>query len=120
MFGMVVRRIKTHVAQTGFVYQYYFVGKRAALDGTQANEYVFDVTCDRKTTFAVSVFVGQDALETWAGRHGRQLSETEQYASAKLCLQQGFDTFDDMLGGGRLLLVDSTNIEELLEPLDLS
>jgi hypothetical protein len=120
MFGMVVRRIKTHVAQTGFVYQYYFVGKRPALDGTQATEYVFDVTSDRKTMYAISVFVGQDALESWAGHHGRRLTDTEQYACAKLCLQQGFDTFPDMMAGGRQLLVDSTNVEELLEPLDLS
>lgn len=120
MSGMVVRRIKTHVAQTGFVYQYYFVGKRAALDGTQTTEYIFDVTSDRKTMFAVSVFLGQEALETWAGKHGRQLSDTEQYASAKLCLQQGFDTYPDMMAGGRQLVVDSTNVEELLEPLDLS
>lgn len=120
MSGMVVRRIKTHVAETGFVYQYYFVGKRPALDGTQATEYVFDVTSDRKTMFAVSVFVGQDALETWAVHHGRQLSDTEQYASAKLCLQHGFDAFADMMAGGRRLAVDSTNVEELLEPLELS
>jgi hypothetical protein len=120
MSGMVVRRIKTHVAQTGYVYQYYFVGKRPALDGTQSTEYVFDVTCDRKTMFAVSVFVGQDALKNWAGQHGRPLTETEQYASAKLCLQQGFDTYSDMISAGRRLVVDSTNVEELLEALDLS
>jgi hypothetical protein len=44
---MVVRRIKTYTAETGFVYQYYFVGKREALPGAEegpACEYIFDVT----------------------------------------------------------------------------
>ncbi len=31
---MTVRRLKTYVAQTGFVYEYYYVGKRAALNRT--------------------------------------------------------------------------------------
>ena len=43
--------LKTYTAQTGFVYQYYFVGKREALaDDPEAPaiEYIFDVTTDRK------------------------------------------------------------------------
>ena len=55
---MTVRRIKTYTGEQGYVYQYYFVGKRAALNSTDAkasSEYIFDVTSDRKTTFAVSV-----------------------------------------------------------------
>ncbi len=118
---MTVRRLKTYTAQTGYVYQYYFVGKRAAMDvGPLANEYVFDVTSDRsRTVFAVSVLVQADALAVWAEEHGRNLSETEQYATAKLRLQQGFDEIQDMLGEGRVLEVRPENICELLAPLDL-
>lgn len=118
--SMVVRRIKTYVAQTGFVYQYYFVGKRAALDDPSAMEYVFDVTSDRKTTFAVSVFVLEEALTAWSTLHGRTLSDTEQYATAKLRLLQGFDTYVDMFSEGRRLAVDAGNVEELLVPLGLA
>jgi len=117
--GVTLRRIKTYVAQTGYVYQYYFVGKRAALDD-QGAEYIFDVTHDRKTMFAVSVFLRPEALLEWEAHHGRPLSDTEQYATAKLRLQQGFDTHADMLAEGRSLEISAANVEELLEPLDLS
>ena len=56
---MTVRRMKTYTGEPGYVYQYYFVGKRPALPGESeapASEYVFDVSSDRKTTYAVSVF----------------------------------------------------------------
>lgn len=120
MSGMTVRRVKTYVAQTGFVYQYYFVGKRSALNSAQGTEYVFDVTSDRKTMFAVSVFLLPEALEAWGAHHGRPLSDTEQYATAKLRLHQGFDAHANMLADGRQLEVDATNVEEVLEPLRLS
>ena len=120
MAGMTVRRMKTYVAQTGFVYLYYFVGKRPALDGSPASEYIFDVTADHKSMFAVSVFVKAEALARWAGVHGRELSETEQYATAKLRLQKGFDDHASMKDEGRRLEVDAGNVEEILEPLGLS
>ncbi len=118
---MTVRRLKTYTAQTGYVYQYYFVGKRPPIEpGVSASEYIFDVTSDRsQTIFAVSVLVRQDALRSWADQHGRPLSDTEQYATAKLRLQQGFDEVLDMMGSGRLLEVTPGNIEEILSPLDL-
>jgi hypothetical protein len=118
--GVTVRRIKTYVAQTGLVYQYYFVGKRAALDGTAATEYIFDVTADRKSMFAVSVFLRAEALEAWAAEHGRELSETEQYATAKMRLQQGFDDVAKMKEEGRKLEIEAGSVNDLLAPLDLS
>ena len=120
MARMVVRRVKTYVAQTGYVYQYYFVGKRTALDGSEATEYIFDVTADRKGMFAVSVLLKPEATMAWAERHGRPLSDTEQYATAKLRLQQGFDTHGNMKEEGRMLEIDAGNVENVLEPLDLS
>ena len=47
---MTVRRMKTYTGQTGYVYQYYFVGKRDALPGAPeapATEYIFDIKIGR-------------------------------------------------------------------------
>jgi hypothetical protein len=117
---MTLRRIKTYTAQTGYVYQYYFVGKRPALPGTPeapATEYVFDVTSDRKTVYAISVFLLPEALTSWAAGHGRTLGDSEQYAAVKLRLLQGFDEIPDMMRDGRHLLVSRENVVALLESI---
>lgn len=117
---MPVRRLKTYTAERGFVYQYYFVGQRRAVDGSSATEYVFDVTSDRsRTIVAVSVFVEDAALSHWAAAHGRELGETERYATAKLCLQNGLDRVEDLTKDGRQMKVTPEGIEDLLEPLGL-
>ena len=118
--GQPVRRMKTYTGATGYVYQYYFVGKRpAAPPASGAIEFVFDVTADRKTTFATSVFLKPEALAAWDAEHGRQLTDTEQYAAAKMRLLRAFDEIERMMEHGRSLVVDGENIEELLEPLGL-
>jgi hypothetical protein len=114
------RRLKTYTGQTGYVYQYYFVGKRAALaDDPEAPsaEYIFDVTSDRKTTFAVSIFLQPQALAAWAESRGRALSEPEQYAAVKLRLMQAFDEIPDMLKDGRRLRLDAEQLPVLLESI---
>jgi len=118
---MALRRVKTYTAQTGLVYEYYFVGQRDALSfDIPATEYIFDVISDRRARYSVSVFVRQDGLESWAASHGRKLGDPERYAAAKLRLQQGFDEIGDMMAEGRALAVDAANIEGILAPLDLS
>ncbi|HUK74064.1 MAG TPA: hypothetical protein VLV47_01170 [Candidatus Bathyarchaeia archaeon] len=117
---MTTRHLKTYTGQTGYVYQYYFVGKRAALEGdpeAPSTEYVFDVTSDRKTTFAVSVFLQPRALEEWAATRGRSLSEPEQYAAVKLRLMQAFDEIPNMLHEGRRLRLDTEMLLALLESI---
>jgi hypothetical protein len=119
---MTVRRMKTYTGQTGYVYQYYFVGRRAALESdpaAPAAEFIFDVTADRKTTFAVSVFVQSAALDRWAAARGRSLTEAEQYGAAKMRLFRGFDEVERLMEQGRRLLVDAANVEDLLAPLNL-
>lgn len=111
---------KNYAAQTGYVYQYYFVGQRAALPGdaeAPATEYVFDVTLDRKAIFAVSIFLKPTALEHWAALRGRELTEPEQYAGAKLRLLQAFDEINDMLRDGRRLAMDGDRLTELLDSI---
>lgn len=119
---MTVRRLKTYTAQTGYVYQYYFVGQREALASdpeSPAVEYIFDVTSDRKTTFAVSVFLSPAATDAWAGARGRALTHPERYAAAKLRLMQGFDDITDMLQAGRRLRVEAAEICDLLDSLGI-
>ncbi len=114
---MTIRRMKTYTGGQGYVYQYYFVGQRPALPGTPeapATEYVFDVTSDRKTTYAVSVFLPQQALAAWASAHGRPLSDAEQYAAAKLRLFKAFDEIEDLMAQGRRLVIDGGLLEEVL------
>ncbi len=118
--GMAVRRVKTYTGETGFVYSYYFVGQRASLPQAAegpATEYVFDVSSDENTRFAVSVFLRNDAIEAWIKMHGRELTDAEQYAAAKMRLLRGFDETGNMLEHGRHLLIDAAMLGELLSAL---
>ena len=117
-----VRRMKAYTGATGYVYQYYFVGERPALPNdpaAPATEFIFDVTADRKVMFAVSVFLKQEALDAWAAAHGRALTQSEQYAAAKMRLFAAFDEIENMQQDGRRLIVDASNIEDLLASLRL-
>lgn len=119
---MTVRRMKTYTGEMGFVYQYYFVGKRAALPGdpaAPATEFIFDVSADRKTMVSSSVFLKPEALRAWARSHGRELSDTEQYALAKMRLFRSFDQTENFSQEGRRLLVEAADVEGLLAGLDL-
>lgn len=115
-----IRRLKTYAGTQGYVYQYYFVGRRAALaDDAEApaTEFVFDVTSDRKLTYAVSVFLPEKSVATWATTHGRPLTEAEQYAAAKLRLFRAFDELDDVRTHGRRLVIGAALLEEALAGL---
>jgi len=116
-----LRRMKTYTGGQGYVYQYYFVGKRTALaNDPQATEYIFDVTSDRKTTFAVSVFLRADALRQWAELHGRALTDAEQYGAVKMRLFQAFDEAKDMMRDGRELLIDKEALDQALGALGVN
>ena len=114
---MTVRRMKTYTGGQGYVYQYYFVGKRPARTGPSATEYVFDVTSDRKTTFAVSVFLTEEATGKWAASHGHTLTDAEQYGAVKMRMFQAFDEIENMMGDGRQLFVNAESLEQLLSTL---
>ena len=114
--------LKTYTAQTGYVYFYYFVGKRAALvddPEAPATEYVFDVSRDRKTTYAVSIFLQSQAVEDWAALRSRGLTEPEQYAAVKLRLFQAFDEIADLFGEGRRLRLDAGGLVALLDSIGI-
>jgi hypothetical protein len=117
---MTVRRLKTYTGAQGYVYQYYFVGKRTALADdpeAPATEFIFDVTSDRKLTYAVSIFLADTARDEWGQAHGRSLNDAEQYAAVKLRLFRAFDELEDVKKDGRRLRIDGALLEEALASL---
>lgn len=113
---MSIRRLKTYTGSQGYVYQYYFVGKRPS-QSSDATEYVFDVTSDRKLTYAVSVLQARQVVVAWGEAHGRALTDSEQYAAVKMRLFRAFDELEDMQAHGRRLQVDFQSLEESLASL---
>ena len=112
--------MKTYSGAQGYVYEYYFVGKRAALPEdpeAPACEFIFDVTSDRKLTYSVSVFLPQGPLTAWSQNHGRALNDAEQYAAVKMRLFRAFDELQDVKASGRRLRIDSQLLEEALASL---
>jgi len=113
--------MKTYTGGQGYVYQYYFVGKRPAPNLTApATEYIFDVTSDRKTTFAVSIFLPNAVVEGWAQNHGRSLTEPEQYGAVKLRLFQAFDEVENLKADGRQLSLDVATLDQVLATLGVN
>ncbi len=115
-----IRRVKTYTGAQGYVYQYYFVGKRSALPDdpeAPAIEFIFDVTSDRKLTYAISVFLPDSIRAAWATTHGRPLNDAEQYAAVKLRLFRAFDELEDVKTNGRRLGIDTPLLEEALTSL---
>jgi len=122
--SMTIRRLKTYTGSQGYVYQYYFVGKRSSAPSnassvgrSEADEYIFDVTSDRKLTYAVSILLSRQVVAEWANVHGRPLSDSEQYAAVKMRLFRAFDEVQDPQAHGWRLQIDSPSLEESLASL---
>ena len=119
-----VRRVKSYSAANGFVYQYLFFEVNRVTDENGATgEFLYAVTSDRKTTFGVRILVRQSVLQDWAGRNGRPLTSSEEYAVAKMRLFQGFDAGEvppnTEADGAITLVVDGSNLEALLQALNI-
>ena len=82
-----------------------------------ATEFIFDVTSDRKLTYAISIFLPDLPLAAWSRAHGRALNDAEQYAAVKLRLFRAFDELEDVKSEGRRLSIDSALLEEALSSL---
>jgi hypothetical protein len=114
-----VRREKSYTAESGYVYQYHYLGYReAARKGVPGLEYLFRVSSDRAGTFQVIVFLGRDALEPWQKANGRELAPAEQYAIVKLSLFQAFDQ-RGLATGDSDVVVQPHQVEEHVTTLDL-
>ena len=95
---MTVRRLKTYTGAQGYVYQYYFVGKRAALADdpeAPATEFIFDVTSDRKLTYAISVFLPESPVAAWS--QGLAPARTRIVPGAAHAMAIYFDLRDELL-----------------------
>ena len=116
----VARRVKSYSAATGYTFQYAFEEVRKARRGfSSGSEYVYRVSADRKTSFPVFIFVRQDAVRGWGKKVCRELNGTEEYAVAKMRLFQAFDEVEDFAASRPELVVDDSNLEDLLARLDL-
>jgi hypothetical protein len=113
-------RLKTYSAESGYVYQYYFLESqiRKRWWSRIGTAFLFNVTSDRKNFFVVEVVVEDQALQSWEKAHGRALVENEQYAAAKMRLFRAFDE-NQLPDDFKDIRVSDSNIELLLEPLQL-
>ena len=113
---MTVRRLKTYTGSQGYVYQYYFVGKRPS-QSSDATEFIFDVTSDRKLTYEVRILLLHQVVAAWGQAHGRALTDSEQYAAVKMRLFRAFDEVADMRAEGRALQIDLPSMKQSLAAL---
>src|SRR5579859_6158249 len=115
-----VRRQKTYSAQSGYVYQYYYQGHRPWTAGRgTGTEFVFDVSADRKTSSPVSIFLAEEAVESWQKERGRTLSATELYAIAKMALFQAFDERETPEALRQAIHVAAADVVAILSGLEI-
>jgi hypothetical protein len=115
-----VRRQKTYSAQTGFVYQYFYEGYRESERAGQAgNEYVFQISSDRKSSFPLTVFLPGAAVESWQQDHNRKLIVPEQYAAVKMALFEAFDERADLGPANAEVEIAARDMERLLGILEI-
>ena len=116
-------RYKIYPAETGVSYQYFFDSSRHLNrpEGQgRGSDFSFVVTADQRPPFTLRVFVSDRAISAWRTAHGRDLDSNEQYAAAKMRLFRAFDQQENLSQHRLSLVVDETNVEELIEPLDLA
>jgi hypothetical protein len=115
-----VRRQKTYSAQSGYVYQYYFEGRRPYARAPHTGvEYVFNVSADRKTSFPACVLVSDHAVAQWEAQHERSLNSTERYAIAKMALFQAFDERPGPASMREEIHARPADVQAILEALDI-
>lgn len=117
------RRHKSYAAETGISYCYFFDSQRNVIRPAglgAGTDYVFVVMAGQGAPFVVRIFVSRTATSAWHASHGRELDPSEQYAAVKMRLFRAFDELRDLREQSLNLVVDSSNLEELLEALDLT
>jgi len=110
------RRMKTYSAQSGYVYHYYYEGRRAS---GSALEFVFTVASGRLPARPCSAFLENGALAAWQRRHSRELSSAEQYALVKMALFQAFDERPSPAAMDAPIRVGASEAEAFSETLGL-
>lgn len=103
------RRLKSYSAQSGYVYEYFFVSQADT-------EYRFDVSATRKDFHAVVVRINRQKLLQAAQR---ELSAVEEFAVAKMSLFQAFDEREQPAEMKNPVCPTLENFQEILVTLDL-
>jgi hypothetical protein len=119
-----VRRVKSYSAANGYVYQYCFYEVNRVVEGDNpVGEFIYAISADRKSMFALRVVVVRAALEAWGRANGRPLTSSEEYAIAKMRLFRAFDEGEVPVaadtGVQPSLVVDESNLEDLLQALNI-
>jgi len=115
-----VRRLKTYSAQSGYVYQYCYEGRRSyEQSGERGTEFVFSLSADCKNWRPSKVVVPDGAIARWEAAHQRELSDTERYAIAKMALFQAFDERATPALMKADVLVRTADVEAIVETLGL-
>jgi hypothetical protein len=107
-----IRRMKTYSAQSGYVYQYFYEGRRGV-------EYVFSISADRNQWNDCSVFVEDETIRAWEQSNGRELTSSERYAIAKMSLFQAFDEREKPESMKEPVRMSRQEAEAIIETLDL-
>lgn len=116
------RRYKVYAAATGISYQYFFESRRRVVrpeDQGAGSDFIFAAIADQHPPFVLRVFVSDRSVAAWRQSHGRDLDSNELYAAAKMRLFRAFDEEEHLREEALDLVVDETNVEEVLEPLAL-
>ncbi len=100
---MSTARLKRYSATTGYVYEYFYAGRRE-------EEYLFQVSADRKNYEDVSVAL--------AGQTER-LNDTERYAVVKMSLFRAFDAAETPAALARTVRVGQEQMDEIVKELGL-
>ncbi len=115
-------RYKSYTGETGTSYRYSLEGRRSVVrpegQGT-GSDFSFVVIADQHAPYMLRIFVSDRALAAWNESKGRPLDLNEQYALAKMCLYRAFDEIENLDRNWLSLVVDETNVFDLLAPLDL-
>ena len=112
-------RPRTYSADSGYVYQYWFAGFRPVKRAGEGYiEYVFEVTGARESPSAVSVLLAEGRLPAWTGTQ-RELTASERYGIAKLCLKRALDSFPDPKTLSPQVVPSKSDVEEVAATLDL-
>lgn len=116
-----IRRLKLYTALSGYVYQYFYEGQRAASrDQQTGTQYVFQVSGDRKAYAPVSVFLARAVLAPWEAAH-HALNSTERYAIAKMALFQALDRWEHpRLAAHAEVRVTGEDVAGILDTLDMA
>lgn len=112
-------RPRTYSAESGYVYQYSFIGFRRVDSRADARfEYVFELSTGRMPPVGLNVIL-KDVLLRESIAAERELTASERYGVAKLALKRALDAFDHPSALEPTLIPGVEELHAIGEVLDL-